>query len=161
LLGGWGHLAARFLAVLRAPPLTEVEKDEAREWLHAPEIDLFFSQPDFDQRHGLESARYMAALRNPRLDLIRSALLHDVGKRHARMGPIVRSLVSGWSKLGGKTTGGWRGYLDHGLVAARELSEIGAEPLVIEFALHHHGDRPDSIREEDWALLQQADKARR
>jgi hypothetical protein len=141
--------------------LTEVEKREVRVWLHPPEIDLFFSQPDFDQRHGLESARYIAALRNPRQDLIRPALLHDVGKRHAGLGPIARSLVSAWTKFGGRTARRWRGYLDHGLVAARELSEIGAEPMVIEFARHHHGGRPDSIAEEDWALLQRADRVRR
>ena len=130
-----------------------------RGWLQTPEIDLFFSQPAFDQRHGFESARHTAELANSRHDLIRSALLHDVGKRHVRMGPIGRSLVSVWAKLGGKTTGRWRAYLDHGQIAAQELSEIREEPIVVDFARHHHGERPPSIGPEDWDLLIRADKA--
>lgn len=130
------------------------------DWLRPSEKELFFSQPVFDQRHGFESARYVAASTS-RHDLIRSALLHDVGKRRAQMGPIARSIASAWAKVGWKAGGRWGEYLDHGRVAASELSGLGAEALVVDFAMNHHGHRPPSISPEDWDLLQEADKARR
>lgn len=130
-------------------------------WLHGEEHDLFFSQSHFDQRHGFESALYVAAHGPGRTDLIRAALLHDLGKRRARIGSLGRSLASAWSKFGGKTSGPWAAYLEHGRLGSEDLEGAGSEPLVVLFARSHHGDRPDEIPAEDWDLLQRADKVRR
>jgi hypothetical protein len=55
--------------------------------------------------------------------------------------------------------GKWLSYLEHGQAGALELDILGAEPIVVDFARHHHGGRPDSISEDDWTLLQAADHA--
>jgi hypothetical protein len=47
--------------------------------------------------------------------------------------------------------------MEHGPAGAVELDILGAEPIVVDFARHHHGERPDSISKEDWAVLQEAD----
>ena len=49
-------------------------------------------------------------------------------------------------------------YRDHGELAARELDQLGCETLVVEFARHHHGDRPETISPATWGLLQLADE---
>jgi hypothetical protein len=49
-------------------------------------------------------------------------------------------------------------YRDHGEIAAGELALVGAEPLVIEFARHHHQSRPVMIDARTWDLLRSADQ---
>jgi predicted HD phosphohydrolase len=156
----WRHLAARLLDVLTSRPLTGVEEIEVKEWLRPLEMEAFFDQSVADQRHAVSCARFVSSRQPTRKDLIRSALLHDLGKRHARLGPIARSFVTAWSKLGGKTRGRAYLYVQHGETCARELEAVGAEALVSDFARHHHGKRPPSIAEPDWDLLQEADRAR-
>ena len=121
------------------------------------EADVFFAQAGYDQRHGLNAGRHVARHRPVRNDLIRAALLHDIGKRHAHLGPIGRSLASAYCKLGGRPKGKWQRYMGHGPAGGEELQALGVEPIVIAFAEHHHGDRPASIVPADWALLQAAD----
>jgi putative nucleotidyltransferase with HDIG domain len=131
---------------------------EVQGWLSQVESGVYLAQPSYDQRHGLESARYVAEVQPMRRDLIRAALLHDIGKRRAGLGFIRRSLVSAYTKLGGVPGGRWRSYIDHGPGAAIELEALGAEPVVVDFARHHHGQRPESISQEDWTILQEADR---
>lgn len=157
-LGTWHHLAGRFFSVILAKGLKPGEVDEIGIWLSPEESEAFFAQPSYDQRHGLNSARYVAELLPDRRDLVRAALLHDIGKRSSHLGPIGRGLASAHAKLGGKAKGGWLSYLEHGLVGGAELSALGSEPVVVEFARHHHGRRPDSIPQSDWDFLQAADK---
>jgi putative nucleotidyltransferase with HDIG domain len=156
----WRHLAARLLDVLTSQPLTAAEKAEVSDWLRPAELKAFFDQSVADQRHGLSCARFVAGRQPNREDLIRSALLHDLGKRHARLGPIGRSVVTAWSKLGGRTKGRANVYIEHGEAGAQELEAVGTEALVCAFARHHHEERPPSIAVADWELLQQADRAR-
>ena len=158
-LGTWRHLATRLLSVVSSTGLKPGEVDEIRGWLSAFESDSFLAQPSYDQRHGLEAARHVARQHPLRRDLVRTALLHDVGKRQAGLGPIGRSLASAYTKLGGISKGKWRSYLEHGHAGAIELDILGAEPMVVDFARHHHGERPDSISEADWSVLQEADRA--
>ena len=136
------------------------EVQEIRKWLSMTEAGAYFAQARYDQRHGLTAARHVASLQPGRNDLIRAALLHDIGKRHADLGPIGRSLASAYCKLGGRPRGKWRQYMDHGSAGGDELQALGAEPIVIDFTKHHHGDRPVSISPADWALLQAADGVR-
>lgn len=118
------------------------------------EQEAFFAQSRADQRHGYEAARRVGELRQ----LVRAALLHDIGKRHAGLGLIGRVLVSAAAKL--SLPLGRRGllYLDHGELAAAELTALGAEPLVVEFARDHHGERPATIPPQDWTMLVRADR---
>ena len=139
--------------------LSPEEVEEIRGWLSPFEGESFFAQPVYDQRHGLEAARHVAGQQPLRRDLVRAALLHDIGKRQSGLGPIGRSFASAHTKLGGTAKGKWLSYLEHGHAGAVELDILGAEPIVVDFARHHHGERPDSIPEEDWTLLLGADHA--
>lgn len=118
----------------------------------------FFDQPPPDQRHGYTAARSVEATRPNRPDLVRAALLHDVGKRHAGLGPLGRAAASSAIRLGLPLTPRWAVYRDHGALAAAELA--GSEPIVVDFARSHHGARPPSIDPDDWEALVAADAAR-
>jgi hypothetical protein len=157
--GRWSHLAARFVAVVTSRPLGHLERAEVRRWLTTShEADGFFAQADADQRHGYQSARAVMAEAPERSDLIRAALLHDLGKRHARLGPMGRVAASVAIRLGLPLNSRRKLYRDHGALSAAELA--GAEAIVVDFARHHHGRRPTTIAAQDWDLLVRADSAR-
>ena len=158
-LGSWAHLVGRFFEVATARQLTPDERSEVTGWLNGPaEEAVYWDQTVADQRHGLDGARVVAALRPDRRDLIRAALLHDVGKRHSRLGPIERSLASLCAKLGLPVRGAWLRYLNHGPMGADDLESLGCEGLVVAFARSHHHLRPDGIAFSDWEILQAADR---
>ena len=154
------HLAGRFLDVTLARPLRPGEQTEVATLLTTDaERSMYWDQPRADQRHGLAAARLVRSARPGRTELVRAALLHDVGKRHSRLGPMGRSVATILGRLGIGGSARFADYLDHGRIAALELDLAGAEPLVVAFALHHHRDRPEEISREDWELLQAADRA--
>lgn len=157
----WVHLTARFFDVASArSPLTPAEQAEVEHWLRPAETALFFDQMPADQRHGLSAARWVEARAPGRPDLVRAALVHDVAKRHARMGVIARVLASLCLELGIPVKGRYAVYRDHPEIGARELEELGAEPIVVSFARHHHGPAPAGFPIEEWTLLREADKVR-
>jgi len=151
------HLVRRFFWTLRARPLTPREQSEVDSLLRDPERDLFWAQPAIDQRHALEGARRALIARPGDRLLARAALLHDVGKRHAGLGVIGRSLASGL-KLFGIAPRRFRLYYDHGPIGARELETAGAEPLVVRWAhTHSRRRRPEDISEAEWDALRHCD----
>ncbi len=151
------HLIVRFFGVVRARPLRPAEQAEVAALLQPSERRAFWDQPAADQRHALASARRVSAAAPHRRDLARAALLHDVGKRHSRLGPLGRSAASLFALAGRPAPGRFGSYLDHGAVGADELAAAGAEPLVVAFARSHHLARPPAIAAADWAVLQAAD----
>lgn len=119
---------------------------------------MFFAQDDSDQRHGYHAALSVIASGGHDDEVIVAALLHDIGKRHARLGILGRSLASVLILSGLPLSERMRAYRDHGLVAARELSALGGPPLAIDFAMHHHGERPPTIELGVWDVLIEADQ---
>ncbi len=158
--GNWSHLAARFFDVLTARPLSPAERDLLGTWLRDREVAIFTTQADADQRHGLECGLDVATLHPDRRDLIRAAILHDVGKRHAGLGTIGRVFASVAARLHLPLRGRFALYARHGALGAEELERLGAEAFVIDFVRAHHGERPASIPEGDWQVLMDADRAR-
>jgi hypothetical protein len=156
LIGSWGHLARRFFWSLRVAPLSDGEIVEVAKLVEGGLLDAFMSQNEADRRHGLDSARAVKRL-DGRHELIVAALLHDVGKRHADVGVVGRSVASVLAKLGLPAPGRLGSYLDHPRTGAEELAGLGAPAFVVEFTRAHHGSRPSSIPPEDWALLVGAD----
>lgn len=157
--GPWGHLAARFVDVITSRPLSRGESEAVEKWLEDERArEAFFSQVAADQRHGFESALIVVDHDPQRRDLIRAALLHDVGKRHARLGPIGRVIASIAIRFRLPLTPRLALYRDHGALAAAEFAD--QDPLLVDFARHHHSSRPDSIEPADWEILQAADQAR-
>ena len=155
--GSLGHLTRRFFDVLLAAPLDAAERAAIEGWLDSGQAWAFFSQSDPDQRHGLHAA-LVTISGGAELEVIRAALLHDVGKRHARLGILARSFASMAIRLGLPLTPRWRLYRDHGEIAANELAGLGCQGLIVDFARHHHDERPSGIPTSTWDLLQLADQ---
>lgn len=151
------HLVRRFFDVLFAKPLAPAEAEAVRGWVTPELAEVFFAQGHADQRHGLEAARFVEAGGGDR-DVVVAALLHDVGKRHARLGVIGRSVASLLILARLPLTSRMRAYRDHGLSGAAELVRLGAPPVAIDFAMHHHGRRPPTIEPALWDLLVAADE---
>lgn len=156
--GSPAHLFARFLDVAFAPALTTAERERVSNWLRPPLVDVFFAQPRADQRHGYHAAMSVVGAGIGDHDVIVAALVHDIGKRSSRLGVIGRSLASLLIKLGLPLPERARLYRDHGILGARELANVDAPALAVDFALHHHGSRPASISETIWDTLNVADE---
>lgn len=156
--GSWSHLARRFIWSLRVHSLTEAEREAVTSLLDGPILEAFFEQSHADQRHGLDAAR-LAARHRGSSELVVAALVHDIGKRHARLGVVGRSLASVCARLGLPAPGRLGTYLDHPRLGAEELEGFGASTLIVAFTRSHHGGRPSSIAESDWQVLVAADTA--
>lgn len=149
------HYAARFVTSLsRRPPDPQ---DEA--WVRATVTEsewlLYARLANADRRHCVFSGRELVRLLGPDADpvLVRASMLHDVGKVHAQLGTIGRSVstvltyalgpgrVRGWADRPG-----WRGrcgrYETHAERGADELRAAGSPPVVVAWAAgHHHPER--------------------
>lgn len=156
--GSLAHLTTRFFDVLTARPLDLVEKTTVDTWLSPRLRPPFFEQSAADQRHGYEAALSVIAQGIDDEDVIVAALVHDVGKRHARLGIIGRSVASLLILARLPLTDRMKTYRDHGIVGAKELADLGAPPMAIDFALHHHGDRPHGFDADVWSALEHADE---
>ena len=155
--GSFGHLATRFFDYLRATPLTDEATKTVTSILTAEEAQIFFEQGAKDQAHGFDAALVVLGSGRSTDEILRAALLHDVGKRNAGLGVLGRVVASVWIKMGLPLTRRFKLYRDHGPVGAADLEAAGSPPLVVEFARAHHSSRPATLTEEDWALLQSAD----
>lgn len=159
--GSPAHLFRRFFDVATSRRLTQSEESQVSDWLTSPAAEVFFAQDHADQRHGFDAACSVIASGIEDDEALVAALLHDVGKRHARLGLVGRSVASILILFDLPLTERMKLYRDHGLVAAKELATLGVPTLVIDFALHHHGDRPATIDPGVWKTLVAADQPQR
>lgn len=155
--GDLPHLVRRFVASMRPAPVTPQEQLEVAALLEGRVAEVFWAQPRADIRHALGSLRRLRDAGRGRPELERAVLLHDIGKRHSRLGLIGRSIASGLAVTRLPRPARLQRYLDHGSLGAEELRSLGVEPLVVAFAAHHHGSRPDKIERLDWEALVAAD----
>ena len=119
-------------------------------------LAAFLDQGPADQRHGWEAANAVT-VQGGRRELAIAALLHDIGKRRARLGVTGRVLASVCARLRLPVFGRLAVYLDHPTLGADELATLGLHGVAVTFARHHHSERPDAVSPEDWALLVAAD----
>jgi len=151
------HLARRFLGSLRARRPLPADQSLVAELLSSAEGEVFWSQPVPDLVHALRSAHIVLNASPGNSRLARAALLHDIGKRHSGIGTVQRSIATGLSMLKIPTRGRMLRYLDHAEIGADELDDLGCEDLVVQFARHHHGNRPPHLEPKDWVVLVLAD----
>ena len=151
------HLVRRFFRSLRARRPDAATQLWVATLLTRHQASVFWEQPVADQVHAVRVARAVEEAAPQRADLMCAALLHDIGKRHARLGTMGRSAatVRGWFGLVGN--GRVRAYLDHPARGADELRALGAGAVVVAFAEHHHDERPAQIDPDDWRLLIECD----
>lgn len=154
--GSWRHLSSRFFGTLGARDLDASEVGRLAELLSDAELDLFMSQPPLDRRHGLEAAEFALAA-GASETVARAAALHDVAKRHARLGVPGRVAASVCIKLRLPLPGRFRTYRDHGPIGAAELAAVDAPDIAVSYARFHHETRPSDIDLETWTLLDAAD----
>lgn len=155
--GTLGHLSRRFFDVLFHKPLDTAERAAVELWLPSQLAGAFFAQSAPDQRHGYEAALCVLEAGADE-DVIVAAAMHDIGKGPAHLGVPGRVVASLFIKLDLPLTRRMRLYRDHGMTAAAELAALGAPPLAVDFALHHHSSRPASIPAATWDLLVLADQ---
>jgi hypothetical protein len=156
--GSWPHLAGRFFGSLGARDLDDAELAQLGDVLSEAELELFIAQPALDRRHGYEAARFALVAGAPEV-VVRAAALHDVAKRHARLGIPGRVIASVCIKFGLPVRGRFRAYRDHGPIGAAELAAVGAPPIAVAYAASHHGVRPSGVDGDTWKLLDAADAA--
>jgi hypothetical protein len=147
-----GHYVRRFLTALSHRPPSAADEAWAAQLITPEEHALLARLPNHDRRHLIASARRVEVALGPEADPVwaRAALLHDVGKHHAGLGVIGRSVATAAAYgLGRRRVRGWadaaglRGrigrYELHGEIGADELRAVGSpEPVVEWSALHHH-----------------------
>lgn len=151
------HLARRFFGHLRARPLAPAEQDTVAAALPEALAELFFRQSPADQRHALAVADRVRRARPDDDAAFVAALLHDVGKVEADVGPIARSIATIMDALRLPLPHSWRRYRRHGEIGAHMLAAAGAPPVAVAFARHHPGPVPDGVDEETWRALGAAD----
>ena len=156
--GSLSHLAKRFFDVMVSKPLSFDEVGAVEVWLSPTLAELFLEQPAKDQRHGYHAALVVVADVAATAEVIEAALMHDIGKRHASLGIIGRTVASILIKLGVPLPRRMALYKDHGPVGARELADTGASRISVEFAAPHHGSRPVEFDPAVWDMLQLADE---
>lgn len=155
------HLARRFFEVLIARPLDPTEESAVASWIDSGLWDLFASQQVADQRHGFETGRRVldSGITDP--DMVTAGALHDVGKRHSRLGAVGRTVATVLMATRIPLPRRMAAYRDHGTLGADDLEKAGAPTIAVLFARHHQGKRPASIPEATWEILHAADLARK
>lgn len=156
--GSYGHLVTRFFDYLAARPPTEAETNLIASRLTPSQFELFAQQDMRDRAHALHAASVVLASGTEDPDVLRAAILHDVGKRHAALGVIGRTIASVLIKLRLPMSRRMRLYRDHGEAGARDLEAAGSSQLVVDFTRSHHDRRPETIPADVWELLQLADQ---
>lgn len=152
------HLIARFFGHVFAKPPNADEAALVNTLLAEKERILWWRQPVGDQRHALLAAHHVRARLPDDRSAVRAALLHDLGKRHCRLGAVGRSVATVIGAFGLPQRGRVEAYLNHGQLGAAELESLGAEPLVVNFARLHTDGMPPGVDEELWSVLFAADR---
>ena len=149
------HLVKRFFGVVTSDPLGPAAQDYVNRSLPPRQAALFWELDPSDQRHSFEVAMRVRSRLDDEPDAIRAALMHDIGKRHSRLGPVSRSLATVLDNLGLPLPADWRRYREHGELGALDLEAAGADELSVAFA--RGSRRGGEATDEVWETLVAAD----
>jgi hypothetical protein len=122
------HLGRRFFTSLSSRPPAPDDLAWAERWLLATEVELWRRMPNADHRHAIEVARRFGARRPDATRAeVAGALLHDVGKIEAALGPFGRVAAT----IVGPRTARFRTYHDHEAIGARLVAAAGSDPATV------------------------------
>lgn len=150
------HLARRFFGTVFAEPLRPAEQRLVARLLTDAQARLFWAQADADQRHAFATMR-RAAIASDAPELLRAALLHDVGKAGIRLGPVGRSVATALDAAGIALPSAMALYRAHGARGAEMLATAGAGSLAVDFARRHPDPDPGEQDPTAWTILLDAD----
>lgn len=154
----WLHLARRFFGSLVPGGPSREDDAWATAVLGPGEVELWRQMSGADRRHAVGVARrVVAGLGEGDRPVTAAALLHDVGKIEAGLGPWRRAGATVIAGLGGyersrswRSRKGLRGrigtYLSHDEIGAGLLARAGSDPLTVAWAREHH------LPEDRWSV---------
>ncbi len=153
--------------------VNENETDFVLSNLLPPERDLFYEMSIVDQRHALDvSYKVMESLQSrgyrvnsPEMkQLLKVALLHDVGKRAGDLNLLDRAIIVIMSQFCPGRIEIWAlhgkgGFIqnrrhafyvavNHGELGAEKLQQIGCDEEIVNLVLQHHVTETD-----DWRII--------
>lgn len=137
----------QFLAAVRAR-VSDDEMALLEQHLNPPQRDLFRAMSPIDQRHCLDVFNALLQQGYSEPDLLRAALLHDVGKRGIRLWHRVAGVLleAFWPALLEKLAinrprswlYGFYLYRHHAELSAELAERSGCSPSVVELIRGHH-----------------------
>jgi hypothetical protein len=145
--GSWQHLARRFVGSLDPGGPGAAEEQWAASLCLPSEVALWAAMSGPDRRHAAGVARRVEAALGgdgpAGRAVLAAALLHDVGKIEARLGPFGRVGATLVAMVAGRErAAGWPGrigrYLSHDRSGSRLLERAGSDPLTATWAGEHH-----------------------
>ncbi len=158
-MGGWGHLARRFVGSLRPGGPGRAAEEWVEPLLLPAEHALWRRMPGPDRRHAAGVARDVERALGDEASrpVMAAALLHDIGKLESRLGTYGRVVATLSGKLAGpeharqwmKGKGMTRRvglYLLHDRLGGDLLEIAGSDALTVAWAREHH--RPES----EWSV---------
>ena len=137
----------------------------AGHYLEAPLLELFLGQESRDVVHAANTARWLLDRGHDDRELIRAALLHDIGKGEQRRRDRVAHVIAAATGIGGvvadpQSTIEMRRAVArsrlHAATGAEILQDYGVAPRLVELVKNHHSDPG---RDAMLKLLQEADSA--
>jgi hypothetical protein len=151
LAGPWPHLARRFFATVGARRVSAADLGLVDRYLSSAERALFRTMSPADQQHSIDLGRRLRRDRHDNPDLIRAALLHDVGKASAPLSTLHRVVYSVASVTSprfaawlGRSAAGWRRPFfvaaHHAELGAAAAERAGSAELVVRL-IREHGSR--------------------
>lgn len=135
------HLARRFVHGFEVSPPGAEDEAWVASRLAPAELALWRAQAPTDRRHSLAVARLVADRSGSETPtwVVAAALLHDVGKADAPLGPCGRALATVLELAGIRRAPGSVGrYLTYQGQGAEMLRAVGADERVAAWARDHH-----------------------
>lgn len=144
------------------PGLAKPDDPFARQYLNTPEYILYSTMDVRDRDHACQVAKtLLAGYPQASSELVRAALLHDVGKSGSSYRPWQRIAVHLYTPKNIPVTprfGGLKGaqqrHLHHGQYGAELIRKQGGDERVAEIVAKHHDPQGDG----EARLLQRVDE---
>ena len=134
--------------------MTEKDYDYANEILNKKELELFMKLSKSEQKHSIRidnnETDYKEILKNRNL-LMKSALLHDIGKITKRLNVIDKSIIVILNKL---TKGKLKSikkskkiqcYYNHSSYGYEILKDIIDDTVILDIVKNHHSDNGNNL----------------